>query len=585
MRAAAVAVAICATALAAGCDSGHELSLSNPRVLKGDVEGPNVAGVTARQPVRVDFVSARVGFVGRQDGTILATRDSGNAWVRRGSVQRLAAFDFVSPRRGFALTQRAVLLATRDGGRSWFRLRRFPLDRAGYAGLVFVDERNGWVVRPSGTAYRTRDAGRTWAHVKLPCDEYDGIVGPSFSDDRVGYLVCTGQPAAGSQGKSLFVTTDGGTSWKLRTRTDFGKTPNGRETIPGWGYAEEISFDRSGIGFMSAGRGGLFRSDTGGLTWKQLFYSEVLGQFAAPSPRRVFAIFRTSVLRSDDGGHRWRSVLPAGFAVPTGAPLFFTERRAIAFGVEEPLGTQHTVLSTRDGGGTWSLRGQIPLRGLVEQAFRFGPTVIATDSRRLVRSDDQGRTWTVISGLPLGAQGWFSFVSPEVGFLADRRRRLWRTEDGGAHWAVVAEKTRELQGVVFTSAREGLVVDWGPPPPDDGRKHADPPEQLLHTDDGGKTWSALDVPFDNITAVAAVDSGHWWIFANTRCELSHPCRSTEILRTADGGGHWDLIRLTRTLDAVATTFISPSTGIVGSVWSGYRVTHDGGVTWRVAYPR
>ena len=91
MRGAACAAVVCSLLLVAACDSGRELSISHPRLLKGEVEAANVAGLRASMPAHVDFVSNRDGFVATEGGTILATGDSGRTWARHGSVPHQAS--------------------------------------------------------------------------------------------------------------------------------------------------------------------------------------------------------------------------------------------------------------------------------------------------------------------------------------------------------------------------------------------------------------------------------------------------------------------------------------------------------------
>lgn len=359
-----------------------------------------------------------------------------------------------------------------------------------------------------------------------------------------------------------------------------------RGTMPG-GYASVLEFRTNEIGFVAANRGGISRTATGGLTWKNLIYADGIGDFSSTSPRKLFAVLQAGLLRSDDAGRHWRRIYPPGFAEPQGSQiLFFSAKRAIAFGATEPLGEPRTVLATRDGGRTWSLRGEVtPLRGLVEQVFRFGNVVLVTDGSTLARSDDRGRSWRKVSTL---SARWHavSFISSRIGFVADRRGRLLRTDDGGSTWnLVVAQTTRELEGVVFVSEKEALLVDYGPPPPDDGRKHLGPRPRLLHSGDGGRTWGELPTPVQNITAVTVLDADHWWIFANAECSLRRPCQAGRILRTADGGDHWDLIRLPHALSILAGNFVSAKVGFAGSPWNGFYRTDDGGVTWRAVYPR
>jgi photosystem II stability/assembly factor-like uncharacterized protein len=500
MRTAACAAVLCAAMFAAGCDSNDELVVSHPRVLKGTVESSNLDRIVEREAVAFDFVSPRQGFVANAGGVILETRNGGSTWHRRGQVPMVSDLDFVSGRRGFAITQRNIVLATSTGGRSWFQLARLPhVRQERFSRLVFIDDRHGWAARGAGPLYLTRDGGHTWVPAPSPCNEFDRAVGPSFVDERDGYLVCGHQPGAGSQGKDLHVTSDGGATWKLRSSVGIGEVRRGPGAMPSGGYASSIAFDSRGVGFMTAVRGGIYRTDTGGSTWRPLFYSEDAADIVAPTPRRLYFALRAGLLRSDDGGQHWVRVFPEGFAEPQGPIVFFSNDRAIAFGAPEPLGTPHTVLATKNGGRTWFLRGEIPLRGLVEQVFRFGNVLLATDGQTLLRSQDQGKTWTRIRGKPERARGWFSFVSPRVGFFAAGTRRLLRTDDGGSHWRVVAKETRDLQGVVFASERDAFLVSYGPSPPDDGRKHPGrPPQRLLHSGDGGKSWSEVETPLRNI---------------------------------------------------------------------------------------
>ena len=586
MRRAAWAAVFCAVALSGGCDSHTRSAINHPRVREGTIRQPDLERLARRRPVSVDFVSGRRGYLATEVGLILRTNDGGVTWAAAGApIRNLADIDFISARHGFAITRRNVLLSTHDGAHSWQRVHRFPPDPNGFgAGVVFVDPTHAWVLPSSGPLYRTRDSGRTWDPLSLPCGEYDHPAGPSFLDERSGYLVCGGQPAAGNQEKALYVTNDGGDTWTERSGT-YVLHPNAGRTVPATGYASGLQFRNTKMGLLSAARGGIFRTQTGGLTWRQVFYAEDIGDFTWPTSRRLFALFSSGALRSDDAGGHWRRVFPPGFADPSGPIAFFSSKEGIAFGAPELLGDEQAVLATHDRGRTWFRRGEVPqLRGLIEQVFRFGRVVLVTDGNTLVRSEDRGRQWRRISALPSQSHGWFSFVSADVGFFADDRHRLSRTDDGGSTWKVVAQKTRQLQGAVFVSTRDAFVVDYGPPPPDDGTKHLGPLPRLLHSDDGGKSWGAVDTPLENLTGIYALDDEHWWIFASAHCTLAKPCRSGQILRTADGGRHWDLVLLPATLDVQTASFASATVGFAGAPAGGLYRTNDGGVTWSYVYP-
>jgi photosystem II stability/assembly factor-like uncharacterized protein len=581
MRPAAWAALACAVALMPGCKSGKQ-DFAHPLQLRGTVQKPDARRVTSGWVAGVDFVSANRGFVTTQEGALLETRNAGRTWVPLPRIRHLVDVDFTSARRGYAITANGTLLVTSDAGNSWRRIRRFAVSRYGLPTVSFVDAVHGWALSSGDVMYRTRDSGRTWRRLSGPCRVGDHLIGPSFVNEETGYVVCGGQPGAGSQPKALWVTRDGGDTWTLRSAVDFMHRPNPHRAMPAEGYAMRLDFQTPQLGLMSAARAGIFRTDTGGLTWKSVVTSDSLGDFAWPAARRLFVVTSAGLLRSDDGGRHWHRVFPRGFASPDNFYTFFSVRNGVAFGAPELLGNPQTILATRDGGRTWQRRGEIPLRGLVEQVFRFGRTVLATDQRTLLRSEDGGRHWKKLFALPSGSYGWFSFASETTGFVADDRHRLLRSDDGGSTWELVSSHTRELDRVVFVSPTDGFVVDYGPPPRDDGRKHPAPPARLLRSTDGGKSWTAVKSPLENVTHIYALDERHWWLFANAGCGLGKSCSSSQILRTADGGRHWDLIALPGEFASDPVSFVSPLVGFAGSPLSLYR-TEDGGVTWKYVY--
>jgi DNA-binding CsgD family transcriptional regulator/photosystem II stability/assembly factor-like uncharacterized protein len=115
------------------------------------------------------------------------------------------------------LTEELVVLRTTDGGQSWqsstlaeaaavyFNTRYNP------AYIDFLDQNRGWVVinttqtgnSDSGELYRTDDGGATWTKLSIPIGS-----AAQFSDTNNGIV------AGGIARDRLFVTHDGGESWK-----------------------------------------------------------------------------------------------------------------------------------------------------------------------------------------------------------------------------------------------------------------------------------------------------------------------------------------------------------------------------------
>jgi photosystem II stability/assembly factor-like uncharacterized protein len=116
--------------------------------------------------------------------------------------------------------------------------------------------------------------------------------------------------------------------------------------------------------------------------------------------------------------------------------------------------------------------------------------------------------------------------------------------------------------------------------------------ELRRSDDGGRTWTPVTVVGSdvNVLAFSWLDAQHGWLVGNNCANLtsvSGPCTGA-VLRTSDGGRHWQLIHLPRVFGLGEESYSYVSSGFrmvtprVGYVEDGgglYR-TDDGGRTWR-----
>ena len=208
-------------------------------------------------------------------------------------------------------------------------------------------------------------------------------------------------------------------------------------------------------------------------------------------------------------------------------------------------GGDGVIVGTHDGGATW----QVEWRGL--------ETILE------LRSVDGRTVWAI------GASG-----SPETSLIRDT---LLRTTDGGAHWSST-HLPRSLGALDIHSALEAWAI--GP------RVGSDPTDYygagpLLHTTDGGRTWTTAIA--SAVGAVCFADATDGW------------AAGARVLRTADGGRTWSPISATPTLPAgygampsalgcadpaALWLFRSLDGGAGGHLdYAGYR-SFDGGAHWR-----
>jgi photosystem II stability/assembly factor-like uncharacterized protein len=220
--------------------------------------------------------------------------------------------------------------------------------------------------------YRSTDAGRSWQHMGLDSTGRIGriVIHPTNPDV---VLVCAlGRAYGPEQARGVYRTADGGRSWTrvlfVDANTgcaDLAIDPGDPQTL----FAGMWQFDVKTWHLQSGGPGsGLWVSRDGGVTWKRLAghglpdAAHAVGKIAvavAPSnPNTVYALIEDqdpALYRSDDRGASWRLV-SRDHAMAERAPYYV--RFAVAPDDEERLYfVSVRFSSSRDGGRTLDRSG------------------------------------------------------------------------------------------------------------------------------------------------------------------------------------------------------------------------------------
>jgi photosystem II stability/assembly factor-like uncharacterized protein len=244
--------------------------------------------------------------------------------------------------------------------------------------------------------------------------------------EEEGLLYAGGDPGV------LFTSRDGGDSWELneslwRHRVDEEWQPGGgglclHSIVPWPGDPQKLT--------VAVSAAGVWHTDDGGQSWRRGNRGLVAGYMPEESrgttdqlcvhsicrsdqnPERLFMQFHGGVYRSDDAGDSWVNVgdgLPSDFGFPLAIdPADGDSAYVIPLGADTDRVTPEgrvRVYETRDGGGTWSPRGDgLPQEDayltVLRQAFSsrgsgedlelyFGAT-----SGELFASGDAGATWS-----------------------------------------------------------------------------------------------------------------------------------------------------------------------------------------------
>lgn len=283
----------------------------------------------------------------------------------------------------------------------------------------------------------------------------------------------------GATGGGVWKTTDGGSNWKSISDKYFGGSIGAVAVAPS---DEDIMYVGEGEntlrGNVSEGMNGMWRTDDGGRTWKNIglkdayhiirivvhpkdpntVWAAALGHTFGPNDTR--GVFKTT-----DGGKSWKKVLYVNNQTGASDLVMEPGNPAVLYaGTWRVIRTPYSMESGGEGSGLW-------------------------------KSTDGGETWINISnnrGLPKGTWGIVGVAvaasNPDklYAIIENEKGGMFTSNDGGGSWTLTSSDNNIRQRAWYYTK---VFVD----PKNENLVYA-PNVEFMRSRDGGKTFQSVPTP-------------------------------------------------------------------------------------------
>jgi photosystem II stability/assembly factor-like uncharacterized protein len=585
LRAATLITACAAAAPASAQDHKPPFAAMQAREI-----GP--AGMSGRvSDVEVVLSDRSVIYVGAATGGVFKSTDGGLTWdpvfdeQSALGVGHIAVFQpnpdivWVGTGEGNPRNSAGVgrgLFKSVDGGRTWrdmgfgdseriHRVLTHPTDpEVVYVGVLGP----AWSDGQERGVYRTRDGGESWERVLWENERTgvaDMVMDPTNPDKIFAAMwEFRRDPwflTSGGVGSGLYVTYDGGDSWRRLTEAD-GMPPGELGRI---GVAVSASNPDVVYAVVEAARSELIRSDDGGRSWttinddpgivpRPFYYADI--RVDPLNENRIYSL-HSAVQVSEDQGRTWSTVVPSGIIHGDIHELWIDPddpRRMI-------LGEDGGIAFTYDRGDKWrfvenlglaqfyhiELDDAVPFNvygGLQDNGSWFGPSTV-WENKGILNAH-----WTRV-----GSGDGFS-VMPD---RADPERYGYSMSQGGnlQHFDKLTGARRSIQPIhpdgVTLRFNWNAGLTWDPQSP--GTTYLG--SQFLHrTVDQGRSWEIIspDLTTNDVEKQGAYLSGGL---------------------TFDASG----AEMHTTIISVGPSHLEDDLIWVGTDDGNVQVTRDGGASW------
>ena len=442
--------------------------------LKARAIGPAVMGGRVSD-IAIDSRNPFIFYVGLGHGGVFKTNDNG------------VTFDPIFDKQP-ALSIGAIAVAPSDSDVIW-------------VGTGEANDRNSsdW----GNGVYRSTDGGENWQNVGLKNSRAIARIVVDPKKPEVAYVAAMGHLWADGGERGLFKTTDGGKTWKLilqapaphNAHTGCGDVildPANPQIVYATLYARQRtpwSFSSGPSVTGSEDAGGIFKSESGGASWKKLS-GGLPGQtgriglaISASNPKVVMAVVQSyeggtgqltdlrsksgGVFRSEDGGEKWTRM-----SAIDPRPFYFSQIRIDPANDQRVYLLQFALLVSDDGGKNFREDLSEKFIPIVTRS-RFNRERFRRRNRQNPRTKTNRpsrRSVSVCCSEPMAA---FIKVSPaaKIGTISTKFRRenfigsRWTIRNRTSASRADFRTTRTGSGRAPCRAKKGFAIRIGPRSP------------------------------------------------------------------------------------------------------------------------
>ena len=267
-----------------------------------------------------------------------------------------------------------------DGGKTW---KSMGLEKTRHIHRIIIDPTqpntvyvaaigSPWGVHPERGIYKTTDGGNSWKKILYQNPKTgaaDLVMDPTNPNKLIAAMWEHKRDPwffkSGGEGSGLFVSYDGGESWKEKTSED--GLPKG--DLGRIGLAIAKNKPNIVYALVEAKKNALYKSIDGGEKWvkvndkndignRPFYYSDI--RVDPENENRIYSVF-TYVNVSEDGGRNFKQLMPA-YGVSNGVHpdhhAWWIHPEDGDFMID---GNDGGLNITRDGGKSWRFVGNIPV--------------------------------------------------------------------------------------------------------------------------------------------------------------------------------------------------------------------------------